>query len=579
MRSRQVVVREEVVVRNGAVAASRRSEADAGVDCLREGGSAVDAAVCAAFVACVVEPFSTSIGGCGFMLVHDPESGRCVSIEFPTRAPLAARADMYRVTGDAPGAGLGTMAVAGNANSFRGLAVGVPGLVAGLIEAHRRFGRLPLSRVVQPAADVARKGFKSDIVYDSLAAAFRPFLASSPKTASALLVRGEVPVWLYEQRIVQAELGDAIEQIGRDGGESFHRGDMARAIVNDVAEAGGLLTLEDLGRYRPIVGSPRVGRYRTIDVATPTSPSGAWTVLQALAILERFDLGKFGRNHPERVRLVVCALRHAFADRYAHLGDDEVERVPLDGIFAPAYLDAIAEAIASAERDDRLYTEREPWAAYLDEPPLHDPWPHSALECPPGPIVRSEGARNGTVHVTAADRDGMLVSCTHTVGDAFGAKFVAGPGVVMNAGMQWFCPHPGSPNSIAPWKRPLANMAPAIVYRDDRPVLGVGAYGGRRIISAVTQIISDVVDHGLTPQQACEAPRVDASEKTTFVADALGPSVAETLRTCGHRIETVREDHTLLSVAFANATAICLDADGAIRCGVDAIRPCEAVGF
>ena len=579
MRSRQIVTREEVVVRNGAVAASRRSEAEAGVECLREGGSAVDAAVCAAFVACVVEPFSTSIGGCGFMLVHDPDRGQCLSIEFPTRAPLAARADMFRVTGDAPGATLGTMAVAGNANAFGGLAVGVPGAVAGLVEAHRLFGRLPLSRVVQPAVDIARRGFKSDIFYDSLAAAFRPFLSSSAKTAAALLVRGEVPVWLYEQRIVQSELADAIEEIGRDGGESFHRGDVARAIVESVKEAGGILSLADLDRYRPIVGAPRIGAYRKLAVATPTSPSGAWTVLQALAILERFDLGAFARNDAERIRLVVCALRRAFADRYAYLGDDATDRVPLDGMFAPAYVEALAEAIASAPRDEGLYTEREPWSAYLDGPPLQDPWPHSAIERPCGPVVGSEGARNGTVHVTTADRNGMLVSCTHTVGDAFGAKFVAGPGVLMNAGMQWFCPQPGSPNSIAPWKRPLANMAPAIVYRDGRPVLGVGAFGGRRIISAITQIISDVVDHGWTPQQACESPRVDASEKTTYVGESIGRDVVEALWARGHRVETVCEDHNVLSVSFSNATAIGLDADGAIRCGVDAIRPCEAVGF
>ena len=181
------------------------------------------------------------------------------------------------------------------------------------------------------------------------------------------------------------------------------------------------------------------------------------------------------------------------------------------------------------------------------------------------------------MHVTTADRDGMLVSCTHTIGDIFGAKVMAGPGVLMNSGMQWFSPVPGGPNSIEAGKRPLANMAPVLVYDGDRPVLGAGALGGRRIISAVTQIVLDIVDHGLTPQQACEASRIDASERVTFVGEGVGQHVIDALADRGHRVESVREDHDHLGIAFANATAIGLDPDGLIRCGVDARRACEAM--
>jgi gamma-glutamyltranspeptidase/glutathione hydrolase len=173
----------------------------------------------------------------------------------------------------------------------------------------------------------------------------------------------------------------------------------------------------------------------------------------------------------------------------------------------------------------------------------------------------------------------MLVSCTHTVGDVFGAKVFAGPGVLLNSGMQWFSPVPGGPNSIAAGKRPLANMAPVMVYDGDRPVLAAGAFGGRRIISAVTQIVLDVVDHGWSPQQACEASRIDASERSTFVGEGVGDEVIAALRDRGHRLEVLREDHDHLGVAFANATAIGLDTDGLIHCGVDARRPCEAIGF
>ncbi len=577
MRSRQIVTREEVVVRGGAVAATRYHEAQAGVQCLHDGGTAIDAAVAAAFVACVIEPFNTSIGGCGFLLVHDPATGRPWSIEFPTRAPAAARPDMFRVLGEAPGSSLGTWTVEHDANSIGHLATGVPGTVAGLVEAHRRFGRLPLRRVVEPAVELARRGFRSDVVYDAIAAAYRPLLRRDVLAASRLLVNGEAPLALLGQRLPQPELADAIEQIGRDGGESFHRGDHALAIVDDDARGGGVLSVDDLASYRPIVGGPLVAPYRGGRVATTSSPSGGWTVLQALRILDRFDLSGLGRDDPERWHLVVASLRHAFADRYAHLGDPDAGPVPLEGLLSDAYADQLADDVRAGALD-RLHPERQPWTAFA-EAPLHDPWPHDPGAGRTAAGTPTDGGRYGTVHVTAADREGMLVSCTLTIGDVFGAKVMAGPGVLLNSGMQWFSPVPGGPNSIEAGKRPLANMAPVLVYDGDRPVLGAGALGGRRIISAVTQVVADVIDHGRSPQQACESPRIDAGERVTFMAEGVGDQVMAALAARGHRVEAVREDHDHLGIAFAKATAIGMGADGLIRCGVGARRPCEAIGF
>ncbi|KPF78429.1 hypothetical protein IP88_03675 [alpha proteobacterium AAP81b] len=396
------------------------------------------------------------------------------------------------------------------------------------------------------------------------------------KSAKSFLVNGQAPVSLYGHRLPQPALADALEEIGRDAGMSFYRGDVARAIVADVAAGGGLLSLEDLGSYRPIVGQPLWGSYRGRQIAVPASPSGGWTVLQALHILNRFDLAALPRDAGERFHLLIAALRHAFADRYAWAGDPAFGPVPLEALLSDAHAEAIAARIDRAALDPALVTEREPWVAY-GEKPLHDPWPPGSGSTPaPG---AGAGVRHGTVHVTAADSRGMLVSCTHTVGDIFGAKCVAGPGVLLNSGMQWFSPRPGGPNSIAPGKRPLANMAPAMVYEDGRPTIATGAFGGRRIISAIVQIVSDMLDHGFTAQQACEAPRIDASERTTFVSDRLGEALLQELDALGHPVQAVREDHHLLGIEFANATAIALGSDGRMHCGVDAIRPCEAVGF
>ena len=578
VRSRQQVRREEVAVTGGAVAATRALEAEAGAECLKEGGSAVDAAIAAAFMAAVVEPFSTSIGGCGFMLVHDPAGSKCWSIEFPTLAPAAAQPDMFKVIGDSPSGMLATEAVEGNANAFGFRSCGVPASVAGLVEAHRMFGRLPLARLVAPAVKVAREGFASDIYYDSLAAAFKPVLAMFDKSAANLLHRGEPPVSLYGHRIAQPALADALEEIGADGGTSFYRGDVARAIVADVAAGGGILSLDDLATYAPRVGEPLWGSYRGRRVAVPASPCGGWTVLQTLRLLERFDLPALPRASAERFHLVIAALRHAFADRYAWAGDPAFGAVPLGTMLSDAYADEIAALIDAARLDPALQTEAEPWVAFR-EAPLHDPWVYSGEARPQSQPGTGPGSPQGTVHVTAADASGMLVTCTHTIGDVFGAKCMAGPGVLLNSGMQWFSPRPGGPNAIAPRKRPLANMAPAMVYGADGGVMGTGAFGGRRIISAIVQIISDVVDHGLSPQQACEAGRIDASERTTFVSDRLGDALPGTLTEKGHRVKAVREDHHLLGVEFANVTAIARDPEGVMRCGVDAIRPCEAIGF
>jgi len=528
-RSRQIVSREEVVATNGAVAATRYHEAAAGVACLQDGGSAVDAAVAAAFIACVIEPFSTSIGGCGFMLVSDRRSGERWSIEFPPKAPLAARADMYTVVDDAPGSTLGTLAVAQDANTKGYLAATVPATVAGLVEAHRRFGRLPLQRVIDPAVGIARRGFRSDLYYEAIATAYRPILRRCQKSASALLVNGEPPVSLLGQRLPQPDLADALEQIGRDGGESFYRGDIARALVHDVVDGGGIMGLDDLATYRPIVTRPFSGWYRGHEVSVPTSPSGGWTVLQTLAILERFDLPSLARDSAERIHIVIEALRHAFADRYVYLGDPDHALVPLTGLLCSAYVDELAGLIDPAHTDSRLYPERQPWAAFLDAP-LHDPWRYVDGGQERGIGTVSDGGRHGTVHVCAADGQGLVVSCTHTHADIFGAKCMAGPGILLNNGMQWFSPRPGGANSIAGGKRPMANMAPLIAHHGGRPVLAAGAFGGRRIISAMVQIVSDSVDHGLSPQQACEAPRIDASERTTFADERLGADVLDRLR-------------------------------------------------
>jgi gamma-glutamyltranspeptidase / glutathione hydrolase len=473
--------------------AARRITVQAGLDVMAEGGNAVDAAVCMAFVAAVVEPSEAAIGGSGFLLLDDPGRDRPISIEFPPRAPLAAHPGLAERT--RPG-------------SSGALMPCVPGLVAGLCLAHRQLGSLARERLLEPAVAAAEDGFEVDEylclqTLDNLQA-----LRADPEAARIFLHDGLPPVPQFAIRrpdrprpvLRQPDLASTLRAIARRGPEGFYRGDVAEAIAEAFAARGGVLRVADLALYRASAGPARCARYRDWELHTPAAPCGGSAVTEALGYLERVDPGELGAASIARLHHTALALRAAFARRYDHGGK-------------------------------------------LD---LAD-------------------AGHGTTHLCAVDRWGRLVTCTITLGETFGSKFVApGTGVLFDSGLAWFDPGADA-NSIAPGKRPLVNMCPLLLVAPDGRRVGIGAAGGRRIISAVTQVVSGIVDRGLSVREAVEAPRLDASEGPLLIGDRLPRETAEALRRRGHDVVAVAEEHAPFSYEFARPAAADIAPDGTIR--------------
>jgi gamma-glutamyltranspeptidase/glutathione hydrolase len=569
-----------------AVAAARRASVDAALAMLDAGGNAADAAVACGFVAGVVEPMETCLAGSGLLLAWDPGAGRATAVDFPPRAPFAARPDMFEVVSSQDAARLlGVSAVRDDANTEGILAPGVPGTVAGLLAAHQRLGRLPRRQVLEPAIRAAADGFAVDgyhalEILDHL----ETLRAHADAAAIHLDDRGgpPTPAFLGDATLGvppilrQPDLARTLEIVAGHGAEGFYAGEVAEAIERHFAMHGGLITRADLAAYAPIVGEPLAIRYRGADVFAPVSPCGAWTALQILRALEPLDLSGTSPADPDALHAVVVASRRAFADRYHWLGDPEHVPVPLRGLLSDGYAGEAAAAIRAGDLGPRLDgPDGLPWEV-LAFAAAGDPWPHDDDPArrpeyrPPHPATVA-GDGHGTTHFAVVDGDGMMVSCTHTAGNAFGSKVVAeGTGLLFDAAMVWFNAVPGAANSIAPGKRPLVNMSPVLAVEDGRARVTVGAPGGRRIIAAVVQVLANVLDRGVPLQDAMDAPRVDASGAAVLASERLGDEALAALRARGHDVVAVREEHMPFGYEFARPAGVEVGPDGRRRGAIDA---------
>ena len=501
----------EPIARNGMVTAEHHLAAEAGIEMLRDGGNAVDAAVAAAFAMGVVEPFTSGIGGIAGLVIRRAD-GTVVSIEGPTRAPLGARADMFELVGDGSRAGMYLWpAVKGGANVDGATSVSVPGQAAALCLALERYGSLPRARVMEPAIRLAREGFEIDW-YVALSFAMYAERLWKAGDARRIFYRPSVaplrpPIGTEpSDRVVQTDLARTLECIARDGPDVLYRGEIAEAIVNDVRASGGVLGAEDLANYEPRVGTPLQTMYRGHRVITLDGLSGGPTIARALTVLDAFPLGAKEPGGVDHLHLVAEALRASFLHRFAQRADH-------------------------------------------------------------------------TTHLNAVDRDRTMVALTQTLGQGFGSGFVPkGTGIVLVDGMTWFDPVPGHPNSIAPGKQVLWAGSPTLIVRGDKPLLAVGAPGGRKIMSAVPQAIVNVVDFSDGPQDAVNRPRVHDEGEGLLVDSRIPEEVREGLAALGHQV--VVKEETLMSAWFARPNAIMVDPkSGELRGGVDQLKPAIAIGL
>ncbi len=578
--SRPLFDKEEVVAGNGVVTAMHPEGAEAGLRILKAGGNAVDAAVCIAFCNVVLEPDMATIAGLGYMLVHVASEGRTYAIDFNSRAPRNARPDMYDVIGPSTEGGFQTFQVRDDANNIGPLSVSIPATCAGLCEAHRRFGALPLEQVVEPAAALASDGFEASWHVALTAANNFDKWSRDSYLASMWLPDGRPPVARSKpaDRVVQKDLGRLLENIGRNGPDAMYKGEVAAALEEFVKDGGGVLTAQDLADYTPTVSEPLSTSFHGHEIRVVPTPSGGITNLQTFNILDNFDLASMGHNTVEYLHTFIESARHAFADRYRYLADWERAPVPLEGMLSQKYAAAIAGQLNRERAETGAGLEEEPWIHYLDRA-VHDPWSfqNGARPAHSPEAVAMDTNDEGTTHLNVVDRDRNVVSCTHTAGMREGL-FPPGTGVYLAGGMGWFVAEPGYPNSVDGWKRPMNNMSPLIAFRDGRPVLAQGAPGARRIMNRGVQVVANILVFGMSPQDAVGQAVVDASSMNTVVDDRISPEVMDELREMGHAVEPVMEDPG--SWNFARPTAIQVDYEsGLLRAGVDPFRAATAMGY
>jgi gamma-glutamyltranspeptidase/glutathione hydrolase len=562
-RTEWVLDRTEATGERGMVAAKHELAAEVGAQVLEDGGNAVDAAVATAFTVGVVEPFMNGIGGGGLMLVYLADRRQTIAIDFAMAAPRAARPDMYELLDATSPSMFGWRAVRDDANIHGPLSIAVPGTVAGLALAAERYGTIPLRELVQPAIRYARQGFPVSW-HTSLEIAQDLELLNRYPSTRAIFTRGGLP-WpvltgLEQTLLVQADLARSLEAIAERGPDVFYRGELGQALVEGLRGLGAILTEDDLRAYEVRVTEPLWGRYRGYRVAAAPAPSGGPTLLECLHLMDCFDLRASGHNTVETLHRLIEAFRQAFVDRFAYLADPAFAEVPVTALIDPAYAREQAARIGERARPavepgdpERLGVSRR----YARSMPNY--------------------GTGSTTHLSVVDRWGNAVSLTQTLLSAWGSRVVApGTGILMNNGMMWFDPEPGRANSIEPGKRPLANMSPALVFVGERVYLSLGAMGGRKIINALAQIISNVIDHGMGIQAAITAPRVDCSVQPALVSSRIDPAVVEGLHARGHRLQVVIED--VGNVPFASPVGILVEADGRLRGGANPYYPAMAIG-
>lgn len=506
----------------GAVATEHQLAADAGADVLRAGGTVVDAAIAAAAAVCVVHPVSCGIGGGSFALVH-LANGQTAALDFREQAPAAATLDRYLRDGQPDPSRTRT----------GGLAVGVPGEVAGWVMLHARFGRLPLVRVLAPAIALAADGFpltSSPFLQRELTR-MRALTAADPGLRATFLTPdGNVPEPNFQVR--NPDLADTLRAVARDGRRAFYEGPRAIAIADAVTARGGVLTTADLAAYEPRWRTPLTTTFHGRRIVTFPPPGGGALVLTLLGQLADDDLSPLLTSGGPWAHLLSGVMAQAFSDRARFYGDPDFTPIPLDRLLAPARLRALRARL----RDDATV-----------EP------------------TREFAPDAGTAHVSVVDTDGNAAAITTTINTIFGAGImVPGTGIILNNEMDDFSLAAGvanvygltgtDANLLAPGKRPQSSMSPTIVLRDGRPELVVGGSGGPMIISGVAQTILRVVGAGDTPSAAVGAVRLhdQASPPGVAVEPGFSADVRNYLSARGHGL---RELPVLGAVAAVGVTA------------------------
>lgn len=498
---------------HGMVVSAESLATKAGIDVLKRGGNAIDAAIAVGFTLAVTFPEAGNIGGGGFMLIRFAD-GRSTMIDFREKAPVAATRTMYLDS-------LGN--VIPQKSEFGALAAGVPGSVAGYMLALEKYGTMPRSRLLKPAIDAAARGIR---ISERLAEGLRGYnkqFNQFPSTAKVFTKRGEP---FREGDILrQPDLARTLRAIRDRGRDGFYKGETARKIVAEMKRSDGIITTEDLAAYNAIERQPLTGTYRGYDIITASPPSaGGVVLLQMLNMLEPFNVRESGHNSSATIHLFASAAQRAYADRSKFLGDPDFTHIPVASLISKVYA-------------------RERMQGF----DVHRASPSGSI----APGVPEASESDETTHFCVADKFGNVVSVTTTINGLYGCKTVVdGAGFFLNNEMDDFVAKPGTPNmfdliggdanAIAPQKRMLSSMTPTIVVKDGKPFLTAGARGGGRITTAVATILINVIDFGMNVQDAVEIPRIHYQwlpDKIFYEQHSISRDVIDNLHQMGYKLE------------------------------------------
>jgi gamma-glutamyltranspeptidase/glutathione hydrolase len=543
-------IHQPVVGEGGMVVSQNQVASEIGARILKQGGNAVDAAVATAFALAVLLPRAGNLGGDGFMLIHLAEGDRNLFVDFRSVAPLAARPEMFL---DAAGKE--------NAAASRGYrAPSVPGTVAGLHLAQRKYGSLPWAKVVQPAIDLAEKGIvlSHDEAWVFTWAHDR---LQASEAGKRVFFKPDGSFYKAGETWRQPDLANTLKAIRDGGADALYRGPLAKRFAADMAVHGGLITEADLAAYKAVERTPLVGSYRGRTIVTsPPASAGGVTLLEALNILEHFDLKSKGAGSAASLHLIGEALRLANADRYRFVGDTGFVRVPLKGLTAKDYA---AERARLIDPDKAMSTSKD----NAGEP------------------FRYESPN--TTHFSVADAHGNSASTTYTLGADFGSGvMVDGLGFLLNNQMNNFSHEqalkarstgaPLPPNTMAPGKRMLSTMVPTMVLKDGKPWLVTGSPGGGTIIGTVLQTLVDVIDFDLNIGEATHIPRIhQANGETIELEPNFNPDTARLLAGMGHKIkprQTMGSTQSIMIEGDKFLGAADPRRPGALAVGVDSLR-------
>ncbi len=471
-----------VKAQHGMVASVDAMATQVGVEILKQGGNAVDAAIAVGFALAVTHPQAGNLGGGGFMLLRTA-SGRTAAIDFREMAPARASRDMF-------------LDKQGNADSKLSLtshlASGTPGTVAGFALAAQKYGTLPLRTLLAPAIRLARDGIiVNDALADDLATYGKENLIYYA-TSRAIFYKADGKPYQKGDRLVQKNLARSLQLIAQQGADAFYKGRIADEIAGEMAQHGGLIGKGDLAAYRAVERKPVSGTYRGYEVfSMPPPSSGGIHIVQILNILENFDLAKWGFGSADAMQVMAEAEKYAYADRSEYLGDPDFVKVPQQALTSKAYARTLAQQIDVSKA-------------------------RPSSEIKPGKLAPYES--NQTTHFSVVDKAGNAVAVTYTLNTYFGSGIVAGnSGILMNNEMDDFSAKPGTPNvyglvggeanAIQPAKRPLSSMSPTIVAKEGKTWLVTGSPGGSRIITTVLQMVVNSIDFGMNVAEATNAPR------------------------------------------------------------------------